>query len=214
MNAHNGEVVDNFTPGFFYCPSSPVSRTTNVGSYKVAAPSYAGISGATNDNGFVETRVNPCVVGGQISAGGVLIPNKPIRLQRIKDGTAKTLMVGEQSDYVFYQGRVPFTAGSGFNTGWLCGSLSARTPPGYVNPSAPSYNITTVRYPLNERRYELPGIYNDGGANNPLVSPHPGVVNLLYCDGSVHAASDSMMVDVLKSLATRDDETGMEESAK
>jgi prepilin-type processing-associated H-X9-DG protein len=62
-----------------------------------------------------------------------------------------------------------------------------------------------VRYSLNEHRYDLPGIWMDRGANNPLLSPHPGIVNVLYCDGSVHALDDSIDVNILKSLATRDD---------
>jgi len=69
----------------------------------------------------------------------------------------------------------------------------------------PSYNLATLRYGLNEHRYDLPGVYLDHGANNPLLSPHTGIVNLLYCDGSVHATDDAMAIGLLKSLATRDD---------
>jgi prepilin-type processing-associated H-X9-DG protein len=74
----------------------------------------------------------------------------------------------------------------------------------------PSYNLATVRYRLNEHHYDLPGIYEDIGANNPLLSPHPGIVNLLYGDGSVRAVADSLDVKILKSAATRDEGSATE----
>jgi prepilin-type processing-associated H-X9-DG protein len=74
----------------------------------------------------------------------------------------------------------------------------------------PSYNLTSVSYPLNERRYKPPGIYEDIGANNPLLSPHPGGVHLLYADGSVHAVADSLDLQIFKSAATRDEGSTIE----
>jgi hypothetical protein len=75
---------------------------------------------------------------------------------------------------------------------------------------SPSYNIATVRYNLNERRYNLPGIYEDIGENNPLLSPHAGIVNLLYGDGSVRATAESLDVHILKSATTRDEGSATE----
>ena len=101
--------------------------------------------------------------------------------------------------------------GAAFYLGWLAGSYNLGTPRHYTDWQSPSFNLVTVRYALNERRYELPGIYKHGGANNPLLSTHPGIVNLLFCDGSVHAVDDAMTVDILKSLATRDDGAELDE---
>ena len=89
--------------------------------------------------------------------------------------------------------------------GWLTGTRATRIPPYYGDWLSPSYNVATVRYRLNERRYNLPGIYEDIGANNPLLSPHFGIVNLLFGDGSVRAVADSLDVQILKSAATRDE---------
>ena len=134
----------------------------------------------------------------------MLVPNSTIRAAQITDGLAKTLLVGEQSDFAFsakkgFQLRI----GSAFVKGWFAGTTALGTPPDYGDWLSPSYNLATIRYRLNERDYDLPGVYLDIGANNPLLSPHPGVVNLLYCDGSVHALEDSIEVPILKSLATR-----------
>lgn len=206
LNAHNGELVNNFGPSVFFCPSSPVDHFVQLGDYQIACPSYSGISGASNYEGFTETRVNRCCRSeGQISGGGVLIPNATIRSRQITDGFAMTLLVGEQSDFAYTQTGQPVNVGPAYALGWLGGSYALGVPPNYGSWLAPSYNLATVRYPLNEHRFDLPGVCEDVGANNPLLSAHPGIVNLLYCDGSVHAVDDALSVDLLKSLATRDD---------
>jgi prepilin-type processing-associated H-X9-DG protein len=206
LNAHNGELADGFAPGFWFCPSSSVDRFVKSGDYQIAAPSYSGISGATSHEGFSETRVNRCCRSeGEISAGGTLVPNTVIRMRQISDGLANTLLVGEQSDFAYTDAGQPMKVGTAFVKGWLAGTVTLGVPPKYTDWLAPSYNLVTVRYRLNEHRYDLPGVYIDIGANNPLLSPHPGVVNLLYCDGSVRSVHDLSEIDVLKSLATRDD---------
>jgi prepilin-type processing-associated H-X9-DG protein len=206
LNAHNGELANGYSPSFWFCPSSAINRFVLSGDFQIALPSYTGISGATNEDGFRETRVNRCCRSeGQISAGGVLIPNAVVRSKQITDGLAKTLIVGEQSDFAYTQAGQPMNIGPAHALGWLAGTYALDVPPNYLTWLAPSYNLATVRYPLNERRYDLPGIWLDHGANNPLLSPHPGIVNLLYADGSVHDVNETLDVAILKSLATRDD---------
>src|SRR3954466_15278055 len=87
LNSHNGAIANGFAPGFWYCPSSPVEKFVSAGGFQIAAPSYAGISGATNDDGFPELRVSRCCRSeGQISGGGLLVPNAEIRMRQITDG--------------------------------------------------------------------------------------------------------------------------------
>jgi type II secretory pathway pseudopilin PulG len=206
LNTHNGEVADGFAPDVWFCPSSRIDRFVKSGDFFIAAPSYVGISGATSHDGFQENRVSPCCRSdGEISAGGVLIPNAAVRAGRISDGLAKTLLVGEQSDYAYRPAGQTRRIDGGFALGWLAGSNAPGIPPNYGSRESPAYNIATVRYRLNEKRYELPGIYEDRGANNPLVSPHWQIVNVLLCDGSVQAFVDATEVVALKRLATRDD---------
>lgn len=206
LNSHNGKLINRFAPSFWYCPTSPVEKFVTAGGYQVAAPSYAGISGATNEDGFPELRVSKCCRSdGQISGGGLLIPNAAIRVQQITDGLSNTMFVGEQSNYCYTDAGQPKRTAAAFVNGWLTGTRALGVPPDYGSWLSPSYNIATVRYRLNERRYDLPGIYENIGANNPLLSPHVGIVNLLYGDGSVRAMADTLDVRVLKSAATRDD---------
>lgn len=206
VNDHNGRVANGFAPSFWFCPSSPVDKFTSAGGFQIAAPSYTGISGATNEDGFPETRVSRCCRSeGQISGGGILIPNLAIRERKITDGLSSTLMAGEQSNFTYTDAGAPKRSAASFVNGWLTGTRALSPPPIYGDWLMPSYNIATIRYSLNERRYNLPGIYEDIGANNPLQSAHLGVVNLLYADGSVRATADSIDVHVLKSAATRDE---------
>jgi prepilin-type processing-associated H-X9-DG protein len=206
LNSNNGEVADGFGPEYWFCPASSVARFVRSGDYRIAAPSYTGLSGATSHDDFPEIRVNRCCRSeGEISAGGVLIPNAVIRVGEVSDGLSKTIVVGEQSEYAYTDSGEPVQIGSSFVKGWLAGTVGLGTPPNYLDWLAPSYNLASLRYGLNERRYDLPGVYYDIGANNPLLSPHPGIVNMLFCDGSVHGVDDSAEVLVLKSQVTRDD---------
>lgn len=206
LNSHNGALINGFAPAFWYCPSSPVEKFVTAGGYQIAAPTYAGISGATNEDGFSEPRESKCCRSdGQISGGGLLIPNAAIRARQIIDGLSNTWLVGEQSNYCYTDAGQPKRTAAAFVNGWLTGTRALGVPPNYGDWLSPSYNLATVRYSLNEHRYDLPGIYENIGANNPLLSPHLGIVNLLYCDGSVRAMAESLDIQILKSAATRDD---------
>jgi type II secretory pathway pseudopilin PulG len=209
VNSHNAAVANGFAPAFMFCPSSPVEKFVTAGKTQIAAPSYAAVSGAYSVDGFDEWRVSKCCRSdGLISAGGVEVPNAAIRTKQITDGLSKTLLVGEQSDFAYTQSGQLKHVGSAFADGWLTGTQALNPPPNYDDPSMPStmpsYNLTTIRYRLNEHQYNLAGIYEDTGANNPLLSAHVGIVNLLYCDGSVHGVADSLDVNILKAAATRD----------
>jgi len=206
LNEKNGHAAHEFAPSFWFCATSSVERFVKVGGFQIAAPSYSGISGATSHDGFSEFRVNRCCRSeGQISGGGVLIPNATIRVGQISDGLSHTLIVGEQSDYSYTTLGQRKRTGSTFIFGWLTGTTALGVPPHYGDWLNASYNLSTIRYSLNEHRYDLPGVYDNTGANNPLLSAHNGVVNLLFADGSVVSEGNDIAVQVLKSMATRDD---------
>jgi prepilin-type processing-associated H-X9-DG protein len=50
--------------------------------------------------------------------------------------------------------------------------------------------------------YDVNGIINDNGAN-PTGSRHPGVVNVLFADGSTRAIKETIAVPVWWALGTR-----------
>ena len=210
-HTRNYRAADRFAPGIWFCPSSIVPRLEFIGLTQIACPSYVGISGATDDDGFSEDRLTVCcspAVDGQISSGGVLVPNRAISISAVTDGTSNTLAVGEASDFTVDSMGRPRRVDGSFPNGWLAGTTARGTPPDYqsnIGLSGASWGITTLRYLPNERNYDLPGINNSRGANNPLLSSHLGGVNTAHLDGAVRWCSDDMDLLVLKALATRDD---------
>jgi len=209
-------LVDGILVEPLICPSSPFVPLYPYLGVQVTMPHYTGIAGATAlDDGFPETRVTACCVPdhfvGQISGGGVLVPNQCIRFEQITDGLSKTLVVAECSDYAMNSnpaGQIRVDAG--VDIGWLGGTYEQGTPPNYGTKNTTSsprqpWNITTIRYAPNMRDYLKPGVRRNGGANNPLLSAHPGGVGGVMMDGSVHMLSDGIDVWLLKQLATRDD---------
>lgn len=212
----NGQLVSNAAPAWWFCPSADQEKLWVVGQSLVACPSYVGIAGASNDSQFEELRVTPCCDvdsdAGEISGGGSLVPNRAIRLREVTDGQSKTLVVGESSGTLTSQSQSEHRIDGAFPMGWITGTRAQGTPPNYqyrlatgatVRPA--SWNITTIRYPPNVTDYDLPGIDDDRGANNPLASAHPGGVHVLHLDGAVTMLHDDLELLVLKQLSTRDD---------
>jgi hypothetical protein len=179
-------------------------------------PHYVGIAGATSHDGFDESRVNNCCLplgDGEVSGGGTLLANQAIRLRQVTDGTSKTLCLGECSEYALDAAGNLKRIDGGVAFGWITGTAAAGTPPHYKSllpaTSAPaSWNVTSIRYALNSRDYNRPGVRENGGANNPLVSPHSGGVSVFLLDGSQRFLHEEIDLALLKRLATRDDGDG------
>lgn len=212
LHAANRRVVAGRSLPVLRCPSSPLPEMDAFGLQSLlAVPSYVGIAGATSHEGFHEPRVARCcspVTDGEIGAGGLLPPGRAVAAREINDGGSKTLLVAEQSDYAYSASGYPYRIDGGVYQGWVAGTSTPGVPPEYgVSPGAagPAYNVTTLRYAINTRDYDLPGVRDNRGPNNPLVSAHRGVVHAAFADGSVRALDDAIAVELLKSLATRDD---------
>jgi hypothetical protein len=78
-----------------------------------------------------------------------------------------------------------------------------------------AFNLTTVRWPINQKRWPTItgapgncsglGICDNTGQNIPLNSAHPGGVLVLLGDASVRFVSQTVTLDIVGRLATRDD---------
>ena len=210
LNSNNGKLVDGAIIGSMFCPSSPLPQMVPVGAYSIGRPSYVGIAGATNEGGFSEPepRSSPCCVSndGFISGSGVLIPNAVVPGNMMPDGRTYILAVGETSNFVFDSKGIRRNLDGGYSVGWVTGTTATGTPPTYNALFSPTcWNLTTIRYTINSRAYDRPGIRENHGPNNPLLSAHPGGVHGLLADGSVRFLSDGFELQNLKRLATRDD---------
>jgi prepilin-type N-terminal cleavage/methylation domain-containing protein/prepilin-type processing-associated H-X9-DG protein len=216
----NAQAIDTPRPiSVMRCPASITPESLKVVAllpnsfYQFTLPSYVGISGSTNEDGITNSPVVSCCnsTGGEMSAGGVFVPNQAFRVSQITDGTSHTVCVGEASAFSIDQNGKQWDTTGGSSMGWLVGTNGVGNIPNYKGtvgpspPTPPAWNITTIKHPPNTRTYELPGVRAIYGPNNPLSSSHQQGVNVLLLDGSVHFASDSIDLSLLRHLATRND---------
>lgn len=211
----NAQAVDGQIIKSMRCPASTSPEFWKISGYQIYLPSYVGIAGSTNEEGITNSPVVACCSApmGEMSSGGVFVPNQAFRVSQIIDGTSHTICVGEASGFSIDQtGKQQDTTG-GSGMGWLGGTNGSGILPDFHGigapnaPAVPMYNITTIKYPPNTTTYELPGIRATAGhgPNNPLSSSHPLGINVLLLDGSVHFVPDSIDLSTLRRLATRND---------
>ncbi|QDV71910.1 DUF1559 domain-containing protein [Botrimarina mediterranea] len=208
VHAENGRAIDGLEIATLACPSSLIPQLRQVGAFQLMMPSYVGVSGASNHDGFPEQRVAECCIprmGGQISAGGVLVPNYSVRAMQITDGLSNTLVTAECSSYSYTSDGRERRIDGGFPNGWIAGTAARGVPPEYHPGFAPpSWNIVTVRYTPNTADYDLPGVDDNRGPNNPFTSNHPNGVYAGFADGRVVFLDEKIDLSLFKSLVTRD----------
>jgi prepilin-type N-terminal cleavage/methylation domain-containing protein/prepilin-type processing-associated H-X9-DG protein len=225
--AINGPVINGlFIPPMF-CPSSPCPQFINDGNVcNQTGACYVAINGAvdedknstappaTDTDGFVEQRqiagANCCATNAQngvVAEGGAMVPNQCTPIARITDGSSNTIMIGERSNFArdLVTG-LPIEVRGSAPHGWLMGMSGGPSPiTNWNGNTSRRFNQTSIRYAPNTLNYNLPGVHNNHGPNNPLNSAHTGGVHVLFADGHVSFISDNINLANLKLLATRDD---------
>ena len=201
-------VLAGLTVPGWNCPSNmfPTNASGQTPTYnnkeKGQTHDYVGIAGATPDP-VGRTSVCSAVTGygGIFCENGLLFPNGWQGLRDATDGTANTLLVGEQSGRIGTKDiRADYQGGwSGFTT---C------SRPAQMTGSPWGAGITTVRYPINADSTICgsgSGCDATYDGNTVLNSFHPGGTNGLLADGSVHFLQENMDMETLRRLASRDD---------
>lgn len=211
----NKRAIDGLALPEFTCPSSEHPELANVerhlpgnelpGNAMSTRPQYIALSGAVADSRrdpqprFLEPENEPCCgcCGGNASSGifsrrGILSPDAPAKIASVSDGLSHTALLGEASDFYFDASGKPQQIYG--RSGILFGLANDRY-----------FHATTVRYQINTKSSELPGVHFVWGANLPLISPHPGGVHVAVGDGSVLFVTENMELGILKRLATKDD---------
>jgi len=109
--------------------------------------------------------------------------------------------------------KVPW--GSGHTHGWSIGSCGGTGVPPNYSPGGDNraFSCVTVRYPINLKKgWPDPpgdcanlGVCDNTANNIPINSAHPGGANVLLGDGSVRFVAETVTLETLARLATRDD---------
>ena len=138
-----------------------------------------------------------------------MTPNVALKFADLSDGTSNVLILGEGSSWAFTDpvnkiGRQRIDPS--YPHGWSMGAgdstqITANSNAAVERP----FNLTTIRYAINTRAYNLPGVCDNKGPNNPLNSQHPGGIMSALGDGSVRFISETIDMLDLKRLAVRDD---------
>jgi prepilin-type N-terminal cleavage/methylation domain-containing protein/prepilin-type processing-associated H-X9-DG protein len=224
--ARNREIWRNIPFPIMQCPSSDMpefSSATGSGDVGYQRPFYTCIVGSdahpSADRTGAQNR-------GIVSDGGVLTLRRGQRIEAITDGSSNTLVVGEQSDWMWHNNGQRLPQGSDSfnndgrvdnNRGFHMGTSHVGFPTGNgsMTPEAGGcphtncqrcYNTTTIATRgINAKTRLLFNDYGELKCNKPLTSPHSGGLNGLFGDGHIAFLTDNTPLEMLKSIVDRDD---------
>lgn len=177
----------------FWCPSDPFA--------KGSATNYMVCAGGGPPSGLSSDPANaPEACTAEKSANyilyynGVFYINSGTRMRDITDGTSNCYLMGE-TKYMFSRDCPnPNKAGC-----WACGAYLKADYRYYVNLVAAVEPINRPAYPSG------PPNCNETNPGRAFGSMHPGGCNALLGDGSVHFMSETMDVNIHRSLGARED---------
>jgi prepilin-type N-terminal cleavage/methylation domain-containing protein len=194
-NAVNATLLRGLQFSFMRCPSTslPWMARPEIG---IMRPCYAGVAGAT-DHPTAKVMVSGSPQYGRLSSGGLLMNFKAIQLREVTDGTSKTLLVVEQSNWCRDKTGQEVDCRADNDHGFSMG-------PAKGDPWKRAFNITALMHRVNDLALANIGVERDG-PNTPIQSVHPGGAFIGFADGSVHFLSESTDIQTLYDLANRDD---------
>jgi prepilin-type processing-associated H-X9-DG protein len=213
----------------YRCPSSPLAKTTGTGSsptYKVQQTSYVAIAGTTSTGNVSSTptvsflyngttwnydnssrQASGSSPSGIVSANGMFHPESQTSFGDLsRDGSSNTIFIGEESDFL----KDPSTlaqkdATSCTNYGGYAGCITAGIPGSVTSWSGQTNSVTTMRNPINYKRYEPSNGVGEGGLNCGIQSAHGGGSMVGWGDGRVAFVNENMDMVMVWRACIRDD---------
>jgi prepilin-type N-terminal cleavage/methylation domain-containing protein len=203
-------ILNNVLIAGYRCASSPLPKTRSISSSDQMVPSYVLIAGSSDHSSVDATGwgANRC------SAGGVFPGNISYDFGQISDGTSKTMMLSEQSNWtnkLRNNWRTAFSTSGpwmGIKNTRLAkgnGTLSSSGTHNTANLTTDmrSYGFTTLRLPPNPK--SAPGYTAGNNCNTALTSAHPSGVMIGLADGSVQFITNDIDLQMFYNLGNRND---------
>ncbi|MEW4452961.1 DUF1559 domain-containing protein [Bremerella sp. JC817] len=174
------------------CPSSPQGELASDQTGNTNHP-YQHLQGSLHyrgNGGSYDLDYHNAVTSGRVgySSSGIFYPESRTRFADITDGTTNTFLLGETSSSQNW----PSTMVTGF------GGLKPWTWGSYRYSAAEWLMIDhkMVQFPINYF-----GSFTT--SSTPFGSHHPGGAMFVMCDGSVKFLPETMNLDILKAVASR-----------
>lgn len=197
--------------GVYECPSASVSQELGNDSVKTMVADYIAIAGVVNGFAGVSGATENTTTVGAAAMNGVLYYNSQTNFAHVTDGTSNTMMVSEVGAWLKNASgtRVDYRSVQyGFNMGTIGNDNNLTALPNSTDSRC--FNTTSLRYSINQiQPYDSAcdpdGVCGNYGNNSPLRSDHPGGVNVLFVDGSVHFFPETIDLPTFGNLGVRND---------
>ncbi|UUO08282.1 DUF1559 domain-containing protein [Blastopirellula sp. J2-11] len=215
------QVLSDLRVPMFQCPSSAFEmtnrkdislsgRTSGGVDIDCQVMDYVGIVGAFPDPAHRDNlcTTSTAVRNGAFCENGMMRTLKGIGLQECLDGTSNTILIAEQSGQV--DGVEKSTNPLGGWHGWVFNHethYTSTTDIATYSGEIYASGITTVRVVPNSfwKSGSPSNAYNQYAPNTILNSFHPGGVQAVFADGSVHFIPQTIDFTLLSALSVRDD---------
>lgn len=176
------------------CPSSPLGETASDQVVSGNFP-YQDQQGGLHyraNGGSIDIEYHPPATSSRpgYSSSGVLYPNSKTRFADMVDGTTNTLLLGELSSTQGWSKSPNMATGFGGIKPWVWGFYR------YNDTDWLMIDHKMVQFPINYQ-----GVFETN--STPFGSYHPGGAMFAMSDGSVTFLAETIRLDVLKALATK-----------
>ncbi|MHC2068462.1 DUF1559 family PulG-like putative transporter [Bremerella sp. T1] len=196
----------------YECPSASLSKELCDHEVKTMIADYVGIAGVVNGFAGVSGGTEYASETGPATTNGVLYYNSKTGFNDLTDGSSNTMAISEVGAWLENSSgnRVDYRSTYyGFNMGTIGNNNNGTVLP-TGNRDARLFNLTALRYPINrigpfDSQCDTDGVCANYGNNAPLRSEHPGGVNVLFCDGSIHFIPETIDLPTFGNLAVRND---------